>query len=191
MTRYADNFTSRFRVGYRSAGRQHSLKIRCGTLDLPTAVTGFAPALVGFLNALTGLRSPTWLLESVNFALAGTDVYLPVGLTSFTGIAAGVTTAPIDDKGFAPHFLSFGGRTYTGNNMRFALYGVAVDPSASPGNNSNDYRISRGESPEVNNAINEIFGYAALSGADGQPVVPYDYANVGVNAYWQRKIRRG
>jgi hypothetical protein len=124
-----------------------------------------------------------WVFTGARAQAAGSNFSVPVG-------------APLDPtaSGFdqpetqRPVFISFVGRSALGRRVSITVYGVRLTPDES-------WRFERGEITNVDAVItwlqtgNPNQGIAPLA-IDGTQVVWYPYANVGYNAYYQRRQRR-
>lgn len=113
---------------------------------------------------------------------AGADFSLPIAVPAIAGENGGVVTATN-----VPRFASVNGRGITtGREYKVGFYfGVfAIDTN---------YRYTLGENPQMDTLIN-AFGILSASlevcTIGGDQMQRRTYANVGYNAYWQRKLRK-
>lgn len=164
--------TARFRVHYTVIGKQHAMEVRSSSS--PAAVGTFLQTFLADLGALQYAS----VIDFVDFAVSGSNVFNPVttGAEAFTwGSGAGTTSA-------IPLFINFIGRTSGGRRIRMAVFGTT--------GNAVDYRYLAGENATVDNARADLVAAGSLLlGIDGLTPIWKTYANVGWNAYWQRKVR--
>jgi len=167
------NSTARYRVSYTVGGEAHDFQVRHNTVSpsaFGTWANDFLTALAPTLNAVT--------ISGVELALSGSNIFNPVSVTIVNntyGSGAGGGSA-------IPNFINFIGRTSGGRRVRLALFGNK--------NDATDYRFLSGENAAIDAAIVELQSDPDIAiGIDGLTPVWYNYANAGVNAYWQRAIR--
>jgi len=176
MAVHAPNATRRYWLDYTVHGRQHSTMFRTSEIFSPA---NFGSTMNSILNMLDALLYPITVVQCRTSAL-GSDFSTPVT----TGIEGNVygTGTPVSEMD-DPQFLSFVGRSTGGTRVRATFFGlVALD---------NNFRLSPAEASAVGDVADALnladgFGYAA----DNLSATWQRYANVGSNAYWQRKIRR-
>jgi len=165
--------TERYRVNYTVGGRQHSFEVRTNLVSpsgLGTNVTAFLTPLSTILNLLT--------VDNVTYAAGGSNIFNIVT----TGIEGDSFGSGAGTGSAIPNFINFIGRSAGGRRVRLAVYGLKSD--------AQDYRFAPGESISIDDAIDALKAPAnAFLSIDDVKPVWYDYANAGVNAYWQRNIR--
>lgn len=167
------NNTPRFRAFYTTVGHQHSLQIR--SPYSPAALGGF---LTNYFNAF-GVTCATAVLDYVDFAPAGSDIFNPVTTgvegTTFTG-------GTVLGNEVAAWEYNFIGRTSGGRRVRYSRFGALFLGV--------DYRIVAGESTPITNVINELNAAGAnLLGIDGLRPIWKTYADCGVNDHWVKVLR--
>lgn len=169
----ADN-TARFKLSYVNDGFTHTLTARSTPISPATAGTHFD----ALFTALSPMLPITSILD-VQFAAAGSNVFNPVTTGIEGNIYGSGSGAPIG----ASENVGFVGRTSGGRRARLWVYGINAIASA-------DFRFNPGESADVDNAIIAIRAATGLYlGIDGLAPTWKGYANAGVNAFWQRKLR--
>lgn len=170
------NGTPRFKVHYTSLGKSHVMDVR-GSSALSPAGLGTAVD-----NLLIPLGSSSLIytitINDVEFSASGSNVFNPV-TTGIEGNTYGIMGGGTAD---IPRFLNFIGRSVDGRRVRLAVYSTV--------NVATDYRYLAGENAGVDAAIANLTASTnAFRSISGQLTVWKSYANVGVSAYWQRKIR--
>lgn len=167
--------TSRLFVDYTTCTVQHTLMCRFGTSSNVAAAMAAVDAL---LTAL-GSQIHTYTIDGARVAAAGSNISLPV---SWTGASTyGGTAGSLIETG---QYLDFVGRSNDGRRVRVTLFGSPTITS------NGNYRISAGESAAVDAAVAVLRATAAefVTIGDILPVW-HDYANQGLNSYWQRQNR--
>lgn len=165
--------TARYRVNYTVGGEQHDFQVRVGAVS-PSV---FGDWLVSFMVALVPALNAV-VINGVDFAVNGSTIFNPV-----TTVADGNSYGSGLGTGSAiPNYVNFIGRSSGGRRVRLAVFGLKLDAT--------DYRFSPGENAAIAEAIAVLKSNAAIAIAiDGLAPTWYNYANAGVNAYWQRNIR--
>lgn len=175
MAPLPQNNTARYVVHYTSGGREHVQEWRSQPPASPTA-------MAAFLNQVWSDASPilfhAHILKTVFYAQGadfGTDVVMP----GFDGQDYG-SGDPTNNT--AALFLNFVGRGNDGRRVRVSFYSpIGTDPS---------WRFNGGEDTHVDDVVADLRSNSVnLKSIGGGAVNWYDYANVGYNAYWQRKRR--
>lgn len=187
MADYAPNYTPRYRMRYSVLNRVHVATVRFARAEANPTGQG-ATLFSDLLNAVGDHLDQSFTVLGADVAGVDSDIFLPAA----TVPAAPMPTALAGDISYTPIFISFVGRSTSGARCSLYLYGLHVSPTAGT-NEPNDYRITSAEAAWVASAV------AALNGAttapafaiDGNAATWYPYANVGFNAYYQRKARRG
>lgn len=156
--------------------------------DPASPSTEFVTWVKSVLDASAIFRFTSWVLLGAEFARQGFETFLP---TAAPVVSAGTASQVSRTEAFQAVYLGFSGRSVLGNPTRFYIYGVDIDMLSGASTNA-DFRLTRGESGGVNSIITALEANNGLWAAnDGNPVVHVKpYANLGVNAYRQRK-RRG
>lgn len=184
MADYSTINTGRVRMTYSTFGRQHKLQNRFqgdSTIERDAAVA----VMVNVLNAAAPIRRADWAVLSWEWAKEGDTFFLPFSpiLTVDDGAVAAVAGQD------ANVFISFQAISTQGNRGSFSLFGLGIIPQTTSGNAAlRDYRIVRGEDANVDAVLDELQA-ATTIGIDNNPLIWRDYANIGYNAYWQRKSR--
>ena len=113
------------------------------------------------------------------FRAASSTVSVPISLTSVAGTVAGTV-----DPERKANFTSWTGRSADGRDVKFTMFTNLVGIDAS---GFRDRTPSGAES-----AILGVLQDAAVDARTISGLVPQwnSYVNYGVNAYWQRKLRR-
>lgn len=163
-----------YKVYYTVQGNQHSLQARVNSGFSPSDMGDEIQQLWGNLD--DNLYATT--IDYVTFNPANTNISYPVttgaeGLTFGSG--AGTTLTE-------PQYVDFVGRTAGGRRVKFTVFGI-TDLGA-------DFRIGPTEFASVTavlSQLNDAEGvWLAIDGA--QPIWK-QYANTGLNSYWQRQQR--
>jgi len=151
------------------------------------ADTWFVTALAdvnAFFTALAPLLFNDFAFTDCSFQAAGTLFSVPAPPPAPITPGGGSPT-----KGDAPRFISFVGRSSGGRKVALTVYGVTADPGNSDQAISQDYRLLYGEQAQVAAAIT-VLVYSSFSAVDGpEPVTWKQYANLGYNSHFQRKLR--
>lgn len=173
MTALNPNNTERFRVNYTVGGKQHTFEVRTNLVSpssLGTLVTAFLTPLSTIVNQI--------VIDNVTYAAGGSNIFNLVT----TGIEGDSFGSGAGTGSAVPNFINFIGRSAGGRRVRLAVYGLKTD--------STDYRFAPGENASIDDAIDALKAPAnAFLSIDDVKPVWYDYANAGVNAYWQRNLR--
>ena len=187
MANYAPNYTARYRVRYSVSGAVHTLTLRVD----PAAQTIAGVSAAGAANvndifsALSSVLFSDFVVLGADAAVQDSDIFLPATTlpTAFGEVAA-------NDVAWQPLNLSFVGRSSAGGRAIFHVYGVATNPLAT-GTGENDYRLTPAENTAIGNVPSILNTNGNTLANDGEQVTWYPYANIGFNAYWQRRRRRG
>lgn len=169
------NNTNVLFVDYTTGVNDHTLLCRFDGDDTgASAMT----AVDAFLTALSPLLGDTTIIGA-RVQLLGTNVSSDVTWSGATGYGDGGGTPSQDAI-----YVDFVGRSPAGRRVRAAMFGfeqVAVGAN---------YRASRGETAEVDDALDLLMSFGdSFLAIDGTVPVWKQYANVGVNAYWRNKNR--
>lgn len=169
--------TARAFFDYTVGGEPHSLMVRF--VNDAAAVAG-----VGSFHAVLAANVAAFgdnvLWTGARIANQGTNVTNPVSWDLIEG-----TDTPIDAWDF-PLFVSFYGRSADGTKARWYFYGVRM------ANPPGDYRIDGESFPDVTALLTDFQDWADEANVvtiGATPPVIANYANVGYNAYHQRKAR--
>jgi len=185
MGTYAPNYTARYGVRYRCAGREHVAKFRYG-LSTAAPTAEFIAAIGAFFDVLKPL-----LVR--DFAYLGA-FYIPMNANISLPAPVPPTSVPNSEfdftKGDSPRFMSFVGRSITGQPAAIYVYGVSSDPGANNDLIAADNRILASESATVAAAIAALEVVPLLTETSGSDVLWQEYANLAYSAYYQRKNRR-
>jgi hypothetical protein len=132
-----------------------------------------------FLNATKGLVYEGDIWTSARYSASGSDLSFPVGWTPI----AGANGSAYDGRN-QPFFVDWVGRGPDGRRVRWSIQGAV------PFQDSN-YRAVQGENAGVDAGIASLnSAVSILATIGGTPPFVYGYADVGYNAYQQRKRRR-
>lgn len=164
--------TPRYRFKYDVSGVKHDFQVRSHAS--PSAIGALVDAfLVALTDALYAI-----VMETVEFAASGSDIFLPV-------------TSGIEGNGYStgappaveiPNFYGFQGRSAGGRKWHLDMYGARTLGI--------DFRLSPGENSDVTNAVNALQDFGSnLVAIDDEVVTVYTYVNCGTNAHWQRAQR--
>lgn len=176
MAPLPDNLTDRYWLDYEGVYGKHSLMARFPAL---TSGSEAEAAMIALADACAPFLSTSTTITGLRRSDAGTDVSFPVDWVPVQGLN---TTPTSQDQ--APEFISFVGRSIDGVRVRYYLIGAPHNPDP-------NYRILRSESELVDDFLNvienELYPFCTASGFI--PVMN-NYANLGYNAYFQRKRRK-
>lgn len=170
------NGTNILYVDYSTAAAEHTQAIRTtASVSQGNNVATWYADLLDTLGTLIGSRTITsarWQEKNTNFTYP-VEVEI-IGETYGTGVVSNFQDA---------RFLDFVGRSSFGRRCRFPIFGVIA---AVP----DDFRFTTADQTEIAQAVVKMnqFPNVPVSIDDVKPVW-YGYANVGVNAYWQRAHR--
>jgi hypothetical protein len=185
VTDYAPNYTSRLFVEYRAAGRTHKTSFRYGDVAGPPPGS-FISSLNDMLVPIANLLVEDFAILSASYIPLASTVALPT--TAPTAPAgAGVAFTPGD----APRFISFTYKGLDGTAGRFTFFGATKDPGDSSDAAAQDYRILRAENAVVATALDKLALVDGMTTISGASFIINQYVNLGYNAYWQRRARRG
>jgi hypothetical protein len=185
MATFAPNYTSRYLVKYRAAGRTHRMSVRYG-LTLGPPPVGLVTTISNVLTALAPVLVSDFAVLSAGYIQQATAIELPAPAPTAAGGTAAWTA------GDSPRFISFTGRSITGQPAAFYVYGVSLDPGTDAQVFANDYRVLVSEQGDVEIAVNELNApLVSITANDASEVIWNQYVNVAYNAYYQRKARRG
>ncbi len=189
MASYSPNFTARYRIRYTCNGTRYQNQFRVAGSSTVLA-TEFLEALEGVYEALAIFRFADWAAEGADFAPAGSDIFLPADLPA---IQAGDASVVGRTRANTAVYLGFGSRSFLNNRTRLSFYGVNINPLGANVTTNQDYRLYFGESSGVAGVLSALNTLAQNGWAcnDGNPATFIDpYANIGVSAYRQRKLRQ-
>lgn len=175
--------TARYFVDYRAQTREHTVMFRY--LDTPGGSppdAAFIADISAFLSALRPGMPTDWLILGARYAVTGSNVTNPVTAPTLTGAGAQAV-----QQGETPAYMGFLGRSVDGRRCRLFILGAGVSP-ASEGSFYGDYRVFGSEVTWIDTAIDELDASGVVS-ISGTEVIWKPYANLGYNAYWQKKTR--
>lgn len=175
MAPLPSNSTGVLFVDYSTGGENHTVQLRyqdgSSVVDAMIALDEFLTALDTLISVIT--------ITGARHRLISADVTLPI---TWTGAATyGSGTAPHAKSAF---YIDFVGRSPEGRRVRVSVFGSAeaIDLVES------DYRLPA--SGDVLAAIEALRSNGStICAIDGLEPIWYDYANIGINAYWRNKIR--
>lgn len=177
MAPLAPENTSRLIVDYLIGTLRHHAVFRFGAGVTSTDAITAARAIITLLKPLITTNSS---FNGARWAAAGSVISLPV---TWGAAILGTSVEP-----FASHenaqFLSFVGRSSDGRRYKLTFFGYPYVPNG-------QYRVAAASDANVLAVVNGLNGNnPPLVTISGSVPVWNTYANVGLNAYWQRKLRR-
>lgn len=184
MAPYAPENTGRYVIKYRSLGVDHNATWRWFTGDTPPV--GLLTGIVAFYTALASVRFTDWNIISAKSAPRYSTVLLPSD--PVIGVDAG--EAVVKPRSWVPINISFAGLSSLGTKARMVVFGVDFDPTIAPLTYEGDYRIEATENSAVSDAVDALNAIEELVAIDGIATRWYTYANLSVNAHYQRRLRR-
>lgn len=166
------NNTPRFRWHYTTMGHQHTIQLR--SHESP----GFLGGLMDNYFSALGVTCAGIVLDNVEFAPSGSDIFNPV-VTGIEGtLYTGGSFLP-ENEAWAYTFI---GRTTGGRRVRITQYGALFL--------GNDYRIIAGESSPIDAAIAVLVGASgSIRGIDDLTPVWKTYVDCQVNDHWVKQLR--
>jgi hypothetical protein len=181
MTTHAPNATARLRVSYEFRGGKRTITFRMADGVVEDAFVGGVHDLFA---ANLGCFDASWVTLGADFSAAETDFSFPVAFP----VLAGTGSMPTDPF-FDTQFFGLAGRSVGGTRVQYHFYGCAGQDGT-----PDRYRITPAAENVWGNLLNDMADFAAtgdLVAADGMAPILKPYLNVGMNAYFQRKARRG
>lgn len=171
------NTTARLFIEYTSVGKEHTAELRlpvgATTADAEAVYDLMAPAMAAGMasnDSVTGAR----------FSAAGSNVSFPLGVAPDAG-----NLDAVSDIDMRARFVSFTGRSVDGRDVRFTFFTpyVVADP--------NGYRqiTPTGLAAGILAVLTGLG--ASIRTISGLQPIWNTYANLGYNAYYQRRNRRG
>jgi len=177
------NASGRLFVDYAANGQQHTVLFRyqdSGPIAPPTS--GFVESVDDVLTAMNTFMPSDWEFIGWRYSPVGTDYTVPLdgSPTAFNG-AGGV------NKGEVPAYVSWCGRAVENRRARITFLGASVSP-AQEDTPYKDYRMTPADNAAVSTVLTAL-GSSFITAISMALPVWYPYANLGYNAYWQRKAR--
>lgn len=174
MTPLPHNNTTLYFVDYSGVGQNHTAEVR-------TSV-GLSPLQFGtaFGSFLTSLGSTVFLgtVNQVRLQAKNANVSFPV-ITGIEGTSFGAGAGTVDS---VPVAVNFVGRSPGGRRVRLMMFSYSGPFST--------FRLTTAESAAIANCVTTLNTTAnCFFAIDELKPVWYSYANVLVNAYWQRNVR--
>lgn len=187
MTAYAPHWTSRVKLHINVQSTNHTILFRFPGPISGSGITDALGALNSFFGALENAMYDDFTVNAVTAADIDSTIFLPqVNPFTFAGTVDPVDREP-EEKAFQTTFVA---RTASGNPWKFSLFGLSKAALELTG--EKNFRVRAGESLLIDTAIDVLqLAGAALIGNDGDPLFWYDYANIGENDNWKKKVRRG
>jgi hypothetical protein len=177
---YAPEWTGRLRVKYKTNTKIHTSGFRYEGEGAPSM--DFVSGVQAFLTTLTPLLSSDTTHVATEYAEAGSNIFFPFVPLSVAGTVGGTGV------GDTPRFISFAGKSLAGKKVRVVMYGYSLEVVGKT--LIADYRIYDSENTHINNALTALSGISDMVAPDGTgSIYWHQYANFGVNAYWQRRLR--
>lgn len=167
---------------YSVNGAEHSMSFRTGRTN--PAPAAMAADVDTFLEGCKNLRTSDWTILGAEYAAYDSDIFLPVAAPP-----QNPGLQPPVNAGYTPVNMGFVGRSTGGSRAGVRVYGIAIDPMSSTAN-LQDYRMTSTEYVEIDLAVQALADSTLWRGIDGSPILWKNYANVNVNAHWQKQ-RRG
>lgn len=170
-----ENNTDRAWLKYTSLGVEHEMVFR---FPASTPQADIATACGVVANALKAYISTTDSFSGIRHQDAGSIVSFPISFTPVAGTGTG-----LDDGDDKPRYMSITGRSLQGYRVKLTQFtGQVTDATG--------YRQARLAGNYADVFLDAIEAMAVQPRAiDGNLVVWNQYANMGYNAYWQRKQR--
>lgn len=176
MAPLSDTFTQKYFMDYEGPNGKHTILFRF--------VPGIADAdcksrIIAVIGAMKAWMHTSFSFNVLRYSAPGSNVSFPTAWTPITGTFA---TAPTADM--YPRFMSWVGRDSGGRRVRYTLIGASV-------NVDTDYRVLTSENSSVTAVLTQLRATGpSLVTKQGFVPIFNDYANVGYNAYFQRKRRK-
>jgi hypothetical protein len=168
------NNTAIYFVDYLTGSVQHTMEWRYNGVFSPAS---FGTLLDDFLSEVSALTCALTVVR-VRSQANGANVSFPV-TTGQEGATFGSGTAVPDQIAAS---LNFVGRSSGGRRVRLSVFGYD--------NAVGDFRLTTTDSTVIDNAVTILTAASGVALAiDGVKPTWYPYANVSVNAYWQRQLR--
>lgn len=187
MTDYAPNYTHRYRVRYFCCLKAHTVTWRWDAEAAAFNIAELQEDVGDWFDALIPLMANDFSILSAEGAARNSDVFLPNPLPTIT---AAVNPLNTPFKGNMPRFVSFAAKSQQGNATRQFFYGLTSSAYTELQADGNDYRFTQGEDAVIDSALLAYSNVRNLVGSDNLPAqYVYSYANVGLNAYYQRRAR--
>jgi len=188
MTTYSPDYTSRYRCKYKACGIEHTITLRKALGATSGATALLAGTVHDIFNVWAALLPSDFAFISAEQADQGSNIFYPSTVPfAVTGALNPLTYTGIQ-KITSTNFI---GRAF-GSRARCSLYGIqwqftdfADDPSSDPYNG----KVDGGEDARITSTINLLNTQAFAN--SGAPTTWYDYADIKVNDYWLRQLRRG
>lgn len=166
--------TSRYKLTYSTAPFEHSMIMRVVNSVTPSQASSYFDAFLAALGPLLG----TITIVRLELALQASDVF---NVVAWSGAATYGTGAPANIQ--EPAFISFTGKDALGRRARVTCFGLT-------GVTQQDYRFQAGESAAADAArVQLATGSDRWKTIGGLSPVWNNYANLGFNAHYQRKLR--
>lgn len=166
--------TKRYFLDYEVCGEQHTV---CCRTDDATDADDASTAFDSVFTFMAPLLYETTVVR-MRVCANGTNISLPA---TYSGV--GTWGTGLGPRSAVPDFWSFTAKDLTGRAVRIDLYGRSSGVNA-------DFRTAAVEDSSVTAAL-EYLNTASLVwySIAGNPGFWNPYANIGVNAYWQRQLR--
>jgi hypothetical protein len=166
--------TAYYTVFYTVQGNQHSFRIRVAPTVAPSDIGPEIEQLFGNLD--DNLYATT--IDYVTFTPKDSTVSTPVTTSAdgqTYGSGAGTTLTE-------PQYIDFVGRSSGGRRVRFTIFGLT--------DLGGDFRIGATEFASVTAVLAQLGdAEGTFLAVDGLQPIWKQYANTGLNSYWQRQQR--
>lgn len=187
MPDFSPDFTPRYVAKYTSAGVVHAITLRGFRNETETATTGRAlSTLDGLMSAIQGFLSDNSAWISAEYIPQDTNVGVPTSTPSTIIGGTPIATFSNQDKATT---LGFVGRSAS-TPMRLFVFGFQSNPDTLPLTIAGDFRITAAESPAVIGAAISVLNGSGVPGNNNLPGAWHQYANIKVNDYWLRILRK-
>jgi hypothetical protein len=184
---FAENFTGRVRLKYRTFGFDHEAMLRGHRSMNAEEADGIANKLAALINIFDDERWPDWVVLGWEYCLAASTLWVPFVPTD-AAIALGTANPTGRSGSRAATMLRWIGRSVGGSPWSLSLFGLAYDTRTVQGE---DFRLTGAESAPIGTFITGLTEIAPeLVGIDDEIVVPKLYANIKDNDAIVKKLRQ-
>lgn len=186
MGSFVPNYTARYAVRYKSAGREHTVKFRygeCSGLPSPEFVSGVS----AFLSAARPRLASDFTIVGADYIPKDGNFSLPAPVPLLTGGPSAWEWT----MGDSPRFWSLTARSMTGQPATFLLFGAWNDPGDNAETVAQTYRVYADQVPDIASMVLKLQAIPGLTATDGSELIIKPYANVAYHSHFQRKARRG
>lgn len=184
---FAENFTGRVRLKYRTFGFDHEMILR-GAMDMtPEQADTIASKIAALVNIFDDERWPDWVALGWEYCLSASTLWVPFA-PSDAVIEPGTANPTGRPAARAATQLRWVGRSEGGSPWSLTMFGLAYDTRTTQGG---DFRLTAAESAPIGTFITGLTEIApGLIGIDDNPVTPKLYANIKDNDAIVKKLRQ-